>query len=162
VGERRNQYRFRTEWALSAAPDDVFAALAELLDYPNWWPEVKDTTALDANRCQMTVRSVLPYDLSFVSTRSRLDRPAGVLEATLSGDLEGVSRWTITKSPSGTVAVFEETVVAHKALLRRLAVVARPAFRANHGVMMSHGRRGLVAYLAGMRLGRSTGLGPVE
>ena len=161
MGEERNEYRFRTRWTFSAAPDDVFAALAELVDYPTWWPEVRVTTVLDADRCQMTIRSVLPYDLSFVTARSRLDRHAGILEAALSGDLQGVSRWTVAASPNGTVAVFDETVVAHKALLRRLALVARPAFRANHAVMMSHGRRGLAAYVAGMRLGRSTPPGPV-
>jgi len=34
-------------------------------------------------------------------------------------------------------------------------VVARPAFRANHTLMMRDGRRGLTAYLAGLRAGRS-------
>lgn len=162
MGEQWNRYRFRTEWALSATPDDVFAALAELLDYPTWWPEVKAAVLLDPDRCQMTIRSVLPYDLKFVSARSRLDPAAGILEAALSGDLKGVSRWKITESPNGALAVFEETVVARKALLRRLAVVARPFFRANHAVMMAHGHRGLAAYLAGMRLGRSTQLGQVK
>ncbi len=47
----------------------------------------------------------------------------------------------------------DEQVTAHKVLLRKLALVARPAFRLNHALMMRHGLRGLNAYLAGMRLG---------
>jgi len=41
-------------------------------------------------------------------------------------------------------------VVVNKRLLRRLAPVARPLFRANHAAMMRRGHRGLRAYLAGV------------
>ena len=88
------------------------------------------------------------------------DDAAGTLEAALSGDLEGMSRWTISRSGPATLAVFDEDVVARKALIRTLGPVARPAFRANHAVMMAAGKRGLVAYLAGMRLGRSLPVPP--
>jgi hypothetical protein len=150
----RNFYRFRTQWDLNAPPADVFEALAELTDYPNWWPEVRTVTRLTGDEFQLRCRSLLPYDLNFVSRPVRRDRDDGLLEAHLAGDLDGFSRWTITGAGTGTVAVFEEEVVANKALLRRLALIARPAFQANHVVMMRHGRRGLRTYLAGMRLGR--------
>ena len=45
-------------------------------------------------------------------------------------------------------------VLARKALLRRFGAVARPAFKANHTLMMRHGERGLATYLAGVRAGR--------
>jgi hypothetical protein len=73
---------------------------------------------------------------------------ARVLEATLSGDLDGFSRWTITAVDGGTVAVFEEEVETTKRALRLLAPVARPAFRANHWLMMRHGQAGLQARLS--------------
>jgi hypothetical protein len=76
-----------------------------------------------------------------------------VLEAKLTGDLEGFSRWTITATGSGADLLFEEEVVTTKALLRRLAPIARPAFRANHALMMRHGERGLRTYLAGYEHG---------
>ena len=69
----------------------------------------------------------------------------------LTGDLEGFSRWTIQEFPDGSRATFEEEVVANKKLLQRLDPIARPAFRANHKLMMSHGERGLRTYLAGRR-----------
>ena len=72
----------------------------------------------------------------------------------MNGDLEGFSRWAIAASSGGALDVFDEKVVVNKGLLRRLALIARPAFKGNHALMMSHGRRGLRAYLAGMRLGR--------
>ncbi len=61
--------------------------------------------------------------------------------------------WTIEPEHAGTIATFEEEVIARKESLRRLAVVARPFFKWNHAVMMRHGRRGLGVYLAGYRVG---------
>lgn len=108
----RNFYRFRTEWPLSAPPDDVFRALAELDDYPTWWPEVRAVRRLSGDTRQLTCRSVLPYDLTLTSRPSRRDRRAGILEASLNGDLEGFSRWTIAASSGRTLAVFNEEVIA--------------------------------------------------
>ena len=143
-----NFYRFRSEWRLGAPPDEVFGVLAELDDYPAWWPEVRAVRRLSAETRRLTCRSVLPYNLDFTIQQSVNDRPAGILEAELNGDLEGFSRWTISASSSGTLAVFDEEVIANKRLLRRLALLARPAFTINHSLMMRHGRQGLTAYLA--------------
>lgn len=152
----KNSYQFRSEWQLHAPPDDVFRALAEIDDYPTWWPEIRAVHRLSDNARQLICRSLLPYDLDITVHQSRRDRDAGVLEATLDGDLEGFSRWTITAAADGTLAVFDEEVIARKSLLRRLALVGRPAFIGNHSLMMRHGRRGITAYLAGMRLGRES------
>jgi hypothetical protein len=130
----------------------VYAALAELADYPSWWPEVRRAEPRGHDTYQLTCRSFLPYDLVFTTTQRRRDPIAGVLEASMVGDLTGFSRWTITASGTGTEAVFEEEVEVMKASLRRLAPVARPAFRGNHALMMRHGRRGLAAYVAGYGL----------
>ncbi|MGH3795385.1 MAG: SRPBCC family protein [Pseudonocardiaceae bacterium] len=150
----RNFYQFRSAWHLSAPRGDVFRALAELDDYPTWWPEVRAVHRVSDDARALTCRSFLPYDLDFTIRQSTRDRQTGILEARLSGDIEGFSRWTVTASSAGTLAVFDQEVVANKRLLQRLALIARPAFKGNHSLMMSHGRRGLRAYLAGMRLGR--------
>jgi hypothetical protein len=153
----RNFYRFRSEWHLNAPAEDVFRALAELDDYPTWWPEVQTVHPLSEDARRLICRSLLPYDLEFTVRQSQRDRRAGILEAGLEGDLEGFSCWSITASSGGALAVFDEEVIVNKKLLRRLAPIARPAFKGNHSLMMSHGRRGLTAYLAGMRLGREPG-----
>jgi hypothetical protein len=144
-----NRYRFRSRWRLDAPAATVFGVLGALETYPAWWPEIRLAEAIDPDSMRLTARSLLPYDLEFVSHQAKRDPGAGVLEATLAGDLEGFSRWTIRSEGSSTVAVFDEEVVTNKALLRRLAFVARPAFRANHTLMMSHGQQGLRTYLAG-------------
>jgi hypothetical protein len=150
-------YAFRSVWRVRASTDDAFQVLAELGDYPAWWPEVRQASRLGDAAFRLTVRSLLPYDLEFTSATTRQDRTRGVLEAALDGDLSGFSRWTVLPEGPGARLVFEERVVANKALLRRLNLVARPAFRANHTLMMRHGEAGLRVYLAGYRSGRDSG-----
>ncbi len=146
-----NHYRFRSVWALDAPSELVFTALRELAEYPRWWPQVRSVRRVGADTAEIRCRATLPYELVFTTHRSREDESAGVLEAAMEGDLGGFSRWTITEASCGaTQAVFEEEVSAHKPLLRRTAVVARPAFLANHAWMMRCGERGLRTYLAGM------------
>ena len=144
-------YRFRSTWSLARPAGQVYAALRTVEDYPEWWPQVRTVSPTsDEDTYDMVVRSLLPYDLVFRSSRSVEDPDAGVLEARLEGDLVGFSRWSVRPAGAVTTAVFEEEVEARKPLLRRLAPVARPAFVANHALMMRAGRRGLRAYLAGL------------
>jgi len=147
-------YTFRSEWRLDASPADVYAVLHELGDYPAWWREVRKAEQVDEQSFRLTCRSTLPYDLVFTTTQARQDPEAGVLEANMVGDLTGFSRWTITADGAGTLAVFDEEVDATKASLQKLEPVARPAFKANHWLMMRHGQAGLRTYVAGYRLGR--------
>jgi hypothetical protein len=155
AGVDLNSYSFRSVWRADASADQAYRASREVDDYPAWWPEVRSVHRIDDATHDMVVRSVLPYDLVFRTTRSRQDPKERVLEARMDGDLAGFSRWTITPSGSGATLVFEEEVVAVKPLLRRLGAIARPAFKANHSLMMRHGRQGLRAYLAGLRRGTS-------
>ncbi|HSV68096.1 MAG TPA: SRPBCC family protein [Mycobacteriales bacterium] len=150
-----NDYRFRTEWRVPAGPDEAYAVLAALEEYPRWWPEVRRVELEGEEAYRVTVRALLPYELVSVVREDRRDPVAGVLEARMTGDVSGFSRWTVHPDGDGALLVFEEEVEAGKRLLRRLAFVARPAFRANHMLMMRHGERGLRTYLAGYRLGRA-------
>jgi hypothetical protein len=144
-------YTFRSTWHLSASPSDVYAVLERLVDYPLWWPQVRSVTARGNDTYELVCRSSLPYELRFVTTQAVRDPVNRVLEANMAGDLEGFSRWTISADSNATSATFDERVVATKPLLRRLELVARPAFKANHTRMMRDGERGLRTYLAGYR-----------
>jgi hypothetical protein len=146
-----SRYQFRTTWHLSAAPNDVYAVLERLADYPLWWPQVRTVTPRGDETYELVCKSSLPYELRFTTKQTARDADARILEASMTGDLDGFSRWTISSAPQGTSAVFEEEVVATKPLLRRLELVARPAFKANHTKMMRDGERGLRTYLAGYR-----------
>ncbi|MFI5975905.1 SRPBCC family protein [Streptomyces sp. NPDC051452] len=142
-----NHYRFRSLWSLPAAPAAVFGALERPEDYPRWWPQVREVIRSDDTTGIITIRSVLPYAMTFTARETRRDPDAGVLEIVISGDIEGWARWTVSAAGSGTLARYDQDVDVRKPLLRRLALAGRPAFRANHRLMMRAGLRGLRRHL---------------
>ncbi|MEW2811311.1 SRPBCC family protein [Streptomyces massasporeus] len=142
-----NHYRFRSLWPLPAPPAAVYDVLQCPEDYPSWWRQVREVTRLDDTTGVIRIRSVLPYDMTFTAREVRRDRAAGVLETSMSGDIEGWARWTVTPHGTGSLARYEQVVSVNKPLLRRLAVPGRPVFRANHALMMRSGRRGLLRRL---------------
>ena len=142
-----HRYLFVSTWDLPVAPEAVYATLRDIASYPRWWREIRRASRIDGESCALVCRSLLPYDLAFSVHQARVDERALVLEAQLHGDLEGVSRWTLAGASGRCRARFEEDVVVHKALLRALEPIARPALRANHSLMMRSGERGLRDYL---------------
>ncbi|MEU2879157.1 SRPBCC family protein [Streptomyces sp. NPDC007070] len=140
-------YRFRARWTLSAPPTAVYDALERVEDYPRWWPQVREVRRADADTAALRIRSLLPYDLCFTARETRRDPAAGVLEAAMTGDLDGWARWTLTPHGADTLARYDQVVDVNKPLLRRLAVPGRPVFRLNHRLMMRAGRRGLATRL---------------
>jgi hypothetical protein len=143
-----NHHRFRSLWTLSAPAPVVYRVLERIEDYPLWWPQVRDVTRLDDTSGIVTIRSLLPYDLTSTVREGRRDPETGVLEAGISGDIDGWARWTVTRlGPHGCLVHYEQEVDVRKPLLRLLAVPGRPVFRLNHALMMRAGRRGLAAHL---------------
>ncbi|MFD8547953.1 SRPBCC family protein [Streptomyces sp. NPDC059649] len=145
---RLHRYRFRSVWLLDAPPAVVYAVLERAESYPQWWPQVREVTRLDDRTGTARFRSLLPYDLRVVAAERVRDPGAGVLEIAMHGDLAGWARWTVRPGAGGTRAVFEQDVEVRKPLMRRVGLLARPLFRANHALMMRAGRRGLAGWLA--------------
>jgi hypothetical protein len=140
-------YEFECTWSMPAPPEVLYATLERLDLYPQWWRQVKTAERVDDDTCRVVVQSRLPFALRVTAHRSLADAHAGVLEARLSGDLVGFSRWRLTPAPSGgTWVKFSEEVEAARPLLRRLAF-ARPVFEINHRLMMNSGERGLRTHL---------------
>lgn len=139
------RYLFRSEWRVEAAPDDVYTALADVAGYPNWWRQVRSARWIDDRSGELTCRSLLPYDLTFVIERVVEDPESRILRGELTGDLIGTSQWTVDADGDGgaTVAVFDEDVSVGRRMLRAAGVVARPALTFNHGLMMRSGEAGL-------------------
>jgi hypothetical protein len=142
-----HHYVFRSEWRIHASADAVYAALDDVASYPSWWRQVRSARWIDDGSGEITCRSLLPYDLTFVVARDREDPVERVLRGTLTGDLNGTSQWTITPDGDGSLAVFDENVTVGRGLLRAAGVVARPALTFNHGLMMRSGEAGLRKHL---------------
>jgi hypothetical protein len=141
-------YVFRSQWQLAADPDRVYAVLADVETYPQWWPQVRSTRRVDDTSGEVTCRSLLPYDLVFVLHRDLEDPERRVLRARMTGDLVGTSQWTVTADGDGSLAVFDEDVAVGKGGLRAAGRVLRPALRFNHDLMMRAGERGLRRYVS--------------
>jgi len=144
-------YVFKSIWLVNAPVDDVFSVLADVWTYPAWWPEVRSVEDLGNGRFQMVARSLLPYELRFVSEDRAAQHAPGVVDARITGDLEGFARFTLKPLGPGCRIVYDQEVDTHKGLLNALAPIARPAFRVNHSLMMRHGREGLRTFMAGYR-----------
>lgn len=137
-------YRFTSQWVVPASPGRTFDVLADVLGYPDWWPQVRAVARVDDSTVRVVCRSVLPYDLDLLLTRVVEDRHRGVLEASIEGPLRGWSRWTL--QPAGGAATrldYEQEVTTSGRLLGVASRVARPVLVANHAWMMRGGRRGL-------------------
>lgn len=143
-----SRFVFRSTWRLAAPADVVYAALADVEGYPGWWRQVRGGRRLDETSGEIVCRSLLPYDLTFVATRVVEDPAARVLRATLHGDLNGTSEWTITGVDGHSTAIFNEDVEVGSGLLRAAGFAARPALKFNHDLMMRSGERGLRRHLA--------------
>ncbi len=155
-------YVFRSTWHVAAPPAAVTSVLNDLPSYPAWWPEIRQVRPLGDGRFEVLARSLLPYELRFVS-EAAAPGPGpdpGVIEARLSGDLEGWVRWRVEEADGGCRLAYDQEVTTHKRLLNAMAPVARPAFRANHAVMMRHGEAGLRAFMAGYARGASSPVSP--
>ena len=90
------QYEFLTTWCLDAPIARVFDVLRQSRRYPEWWRGVVSVVALapgDADgigeESRMTWRSALPYELTFDSRITRIERPH-LIEGTARGELEGI------------------------------------------------------------------------
>jgi len=140
-------YVFRSEWRIRASADAVYAVLVDVETYPSWWRQVRSARWIDDGSGEITCRSLLPYDLTFVVARDLEDPVERVLRGTLTGDLNGTSQWTVTADGDGALAVFDEDVTVGRGLLRAAGVVARPALTFNHGLMMRAGEAGLRKHL---------------
>jgi hypothetical protein len=145
-----NDYRFWHLWAVRATAARVFDALVDLARYPDWWPDIRAVEQLDDDTAEVICRSTLPYGLTFRLHRAVEDPDTGLMRVDMTGDLEGYVQGVVAEHRSaGALLAISQRVVVTKPLLRALAPVARPLFRANHALMMRRGQLGLRAYLTG-------------
>lgn len=140
-------YVFRSVWRLPAAPERVYETLADVASYPRWWPQVRSTRRIDDVSGELTCRSLLPYDLTFVMRREIEDAQARVLRARMDGDLIGTSQWTVSADGDGSQAVFDEAVDVGIGSLRAAGRLFGPVLRLNHDHMMRSGEKGLRNHL---------------
>jgi hypothetical protein len=151
------RYVLVTDWQLAAPIEQVWDALYDVAAWPRWWKYVHavedvepgDDRGVGAVR-RYTWGSRLPYQLSFHMRTTEVARPL-VLAGEAVGELNGTGRWTLRQDAATTHIRYDWNVATSRAWMNALAPLLAPAFRWNHGQVMSEGARGLARYL-GVRL----------
>lgn len=92
----------------------------------------------------------MPYSVTFEAEVVRTERP-GLVEATVTGDLEGIGKWRLLEQDGITAVLHEWRVRTTKRWMNVVAPIARPIFEVNHDAVMRGGAEGIAAHL-GCRL----------
>lgn len=160
------EYDLATTWVLEAPVERVWSALSDYEHWHDWFPALRQVATVEPGEPDgtgrvllATVRSALPYDLTFRMQVLRVEAPR-LLELTALGDLDGTGRWTLAEEEGTTTSRFEWRVATTRPWMNAVAPVARPVLAWNHDVAMSAAGRGLARYL-GVPL-RANQSGPVE
>jgi hypothetical protein len=147
------EYRFVTTWLLECERDRVWEAIYGQRVWPSWWRGVKSVVELDpgdANgvgaHSRLTWRSKLPYDLVFEARSHTVERPH-LIEADVTGELEGTGRWRLFEQDGVTAAIYEWNVRTTKPWMNALAPLAKPLFQKNHDWVMRNGASGIARLL---------------
>jgi uncharacterized protein YndB with AHSA1/START domain len=144
----KGRFIFQSRWHLPAPPRQVYDVLSAVDTYPQWWPQVRKARRIDEKSGELTCRSLLPYDLVFLMEQELQDPDGLVLRASMTGDLNGTSQWTITAAEEGgAYAVFDEDVSVGSGMLAAAGRLFRPVLTFNHDMMMRSGEKGLRRYL---------------
>ena len=146
------EYRFLTTWLLECERERVWEAIFDSEAWPTWWRGVERVVEIEPGDAdgvgqlgRYTWRSKLPYELTFETRTTRVERPH-LLEGDASGELAGhrdagacSSR---TASPRSSTSGTSRTT---KWWMNLLAPIARPVFEWNHDWVMGNGGEGIAS-----------------
>jgi len=157
-----NDYHFITTWHVPATREEISEVIGDATGLARWWPSVYlDVSVVDPGGPDGVGRVVslytkgwLPYTLRWQFTVTAADPPAGFsLEAR--GDFVGRGIWTFevnrpAEDPAGpmTTVTYDWLIRAEKGLLKRLSLIMKPIFGANHRWAMARGEESLLLELA--------------
>jgi hypothetical protein len=157
-----NDYHFITAWRIPATPDEISTVLGDAPALARWWPSVYlavDEVSPGDERglgkvVDLYTKGFLPYTLRWQFSVTASDPPWGFsIEAR--GDFVGRGIWTLRQDvgpaePGGplTIVTYDWLVIAEKGILKRLSLVMKPIFKANHHWAMARGEESLKIELA--------------
>lgn len=129
-----------------AAPDVVWKTLEQTDRFPVWWRwlrtfETDGVSGLhEGARAECAVRGPLPYAVRF-TVALRTVEPERLVDAEVTGDIEGPARLELTPTATGSSARLVWSVRLVDPALRASARVARPLMQWGHDWVVSRGVR---------------------
>lgn len=148
-------FRLVSTWDLPVAPDRAWQVIADVADWPTWWPGMSSTAVVrpggrDAvgQRTAIVVRSPLAFRLRFGVEIIEASAPI-FARARVVGDLVGSGTWEIGPTAHGSRATITWHVSPDREPLRSLARPLAGPLSWSHAHVMTGGHAGLMG-----RLGR--------
>lgn len=156
------RFEYHSHWPIAAPIEEVWHALTEVDDWPQWWPYVVRVQTLErgdadglgsVRRIDWTSR--LPYGFTLEVTCTEVRR-LRLLRAQARGDLAGEGVWTLEPAgPARTDVRYVWRLDVHKPWMRLTAPLMAPVFRWNHEGVMAGGCAGLRRRLGSAGAGRA-------
>ncbi len=147
------QYAFITRWQIKAPLTQVWDAIHDSLEWPQWWKGVVKVSELEKGDAdgiggvrEYTWRSILPYQLAFKMRLTELEKYKR-MKGEAFGELEGEGEWFFEEKNGITYIQYNWTVFTNKTWMNYLSFILKPAFNYNHDVVMSWGAKGLAKKL---------------
>lgn len=134
-------FRFDREFPFECGADALWSVLTTTDDYTDWWSWLR---SLDVNglkpgaRARFEIRGSLPYSLRGTITVEEL--VAGErIQTAVEGDLHGPAQLTIRPAAQGCMARLQWSLELRDPVLRRIAIVGRPAMAWAHDRVVAEG-----------------------
>ncbi len=147
------EYHLLTIWHIEAPLEDVYCAILDSLQWPDWWKgaeKVEQTASGDANGIdsirRYSWRGELPYSVVFEVRATHIEKLVAI-EGRAKGDLEGVGRWHFSRKGQISSIHYEWHVRSTKRWMNLVAPFVRAIFIRNHEYVMTHGGEGLARLL---------------
>ena len=154
----RTEYEFVTRWRVEGTLEEVASTLGDSSGLKRWWPSVYlDVRELrpgnergEGKEVELYTKGWLPYTLRWNFRVTEVRWPHRIaIEAW--GDFVGTGVWTLAQDGRRVDVTYEWHIRAEKPLLRRLSLLLRPVFEANHRWAMARGEESLKLELARRR-----------
>lgn len=136
------KYSFNTHWELKASLHEVWDAIYNSLEWPQWWKGVYKVTEIKPNDADgingiraYTWKSVLPYELLFSMRLEECD-PMKRMKGIAFGELKGIGEWTFNEHDGIVDVHYYWDVVASKKWMNTFSFLLRPLFALNHNIVM--------------------------
>jgi len=134
-------FRFDRTWVFGVAPAELFATVSRTECFTDWWSWLRrcDVDGIRAGAgATCVIRAPLPYSLRFDVRIDRVE-PDALIATSVRGDLQGPARLEISPDDAGCVARLTWSLELRDPVLRRVAVLTRPAMEWAHDRVVAVG-----------------------
>ena len=143
------QYSFITKWAIEAPLEQVWQAIYESEQWPQWWKGVISVKEIEKGDDQgigsiriYTLSSAMKYQLSFsLLLTERKDHQ--LLKGTAHGQLSGTGAWYFKEKNSISYVECHWHVATNVRWMNLFSFLLAPVFKYNHALAMKWGAKSL-------------------